>query len=480
MSAGKSPPVYLDHTGPDELRKLHPIGAAFEDFARRISRDELFMLQDRQFQRCLTRAWQTGFYRRLWGAAGIEPGDVRGLADIHLLPTFDKSDLMASIAAHPPFGDFAGERLEDPAHQPMILHTTSGTTGDPQVLLFGARSREIQNLILGRIYRFQGLRHDDVVHSVYGHGMINGGHYIREAVLHWTQALFLSAGTGVETRSLQQVQLMKRFGVTVLAGFADYLKRLAEVAMEQGIRPGEDIPVRLISGQLGGDSREAIGKLWGGAPCMDWYGVGDTGAIAGKGPDQDGLYLMEDAHYVELCDIDLGTPVPHGQPGDMVCTCLFKDDVYPIIRFNTHDLTRELDGSSALGWKLRRIAGHLGRSDQMVKIKGINLFPQAIGPILSEVKEFLGEYVCRREDDPTLPLVVVAEVSAPSPQLAQRMGELLKDKTGIALGVELVAAGQTAEWTQVERRQKPIRLIDNRNPPGGSGPAPSAGGRPQA
>ena len=88
------------------------------------------------------------------------------------------------------------------ARPPIIFHTTSGTTGKPQPLLFGPRGREVQNRLLARMYLFQGMRDDDVVHSVYGHGLINGGHYVREAVSHWTRALFISAGTGVETRSV--------------------------------------------------------------------------------------------------------------------------------------------------------------------------------------------------------------------------------------------------------------------------------------
>ena len=327
------PANYFDAAGIAAMLADHPIGPDFERFARTISRDELFVRQNRLFQSCVERAWQTGFYRRLWGKAGAEPGDIRGLADIESLPVFDKSDLMASIDAHPPFGDFGGFELDDADHPTVIFHTTSGTTGRPQPLLFGVRSREAQNLLLGRIYRFQGLRGSDVVHSVYGHGPINGGHYIREAILHWTNALFLSAGTGIETPSVRQVELMRDFGATAIVGFADYVKRLAEVARDQGLAPGEDIRIRMISGQFGRESRQAVSELWGGAECYDWYGVGDTGIIAGEGPDRDGLYVMEDAHYLELLDVDTGAPVPAGGQGDMVCTCLFKDDIYPIIRF---------------------------------------------------------------------------------------------------------------------------------------------------
>ena len=454
------PSNYFEAAGIDALLADHPVGRDFEELARSLSRDELFARQDRLFRRCVARAWRTGFYRRLWGGVGVEPGDIRGLADIGKLPVFDKSDLMASIEAHPPFGDFGGFDPRDADHEPVIFHTTSGTTGRPQPLLFGAKSREAQNLLLGRVYRLQGIVGSDVVHSVYGHGPINGGHYVREAMLHWTNAIFLSAGTGVETPSTRQVELMRDFGVTVIVGFADYLKRLAEVAAEQGLVMGEDIRVRMISGQMGRENRAAITQLWGGAECYDWYGVGDTGIIAGEGPDRDGLYVMEDAHYLELLDVDTGHPVAPGSQGDMVCTCLFKDDIYPVIRFNTHDVSMERSGASALGFNLRRIEGFLGRSDNMVKIKGINVFPQAVGPVLDALPEFLGEFVCWVAADDAF--TVMAEVSRRPPDLADRMRELLKRQLGIAVEVELVNRGGTARLSEVDRRQKPIRLVDER------------------
>jgi len=450
-------PNYFDAVDVNEIAKSYPVGDDFTAFAGSISRDELYSLQNQRFQQCLARAWEIPFYQRLWGDAGAEPGDITGLDDVTRLPVFDKSDLMASIEEHPPFGDFAGVDLGDPDHAPVVFHTTSGTTGRPQVLLFGAKTREVQNLLLGRVYRLQGMRGTDVVHSVYGHGMINGGHYIREAVVHWTNAVFMSAGTGIETRSVQQVGLMRDFGATVIVGFADYLKRLAEVAEEEGIRIGEDINIRMISGQMGREDKALVSDLWGGAACYDWYGVGDTGVVAAEGPDNDGMYVFEDAHYLELLDIDSGAPVDDGKPGDMVCTCLFKDDVYPIIRFNTHDVSQVRTGTSSLGLNLTRIEGFLGRSDNMVKIKGINVFPQGIGPMLDDVPEFLGEYVCRVSD--TGAFVVMAEVSEGDGDVADRMGAILKRKAGIEVVLELVGKGETAHLTEVDRRQKPIRLL---------------------
>ncbi len=448
--------TYFETATVEALMRAYPIGDDFPGFASSISRDELFHRQNRLFLRCVERAWQTGFYRRLWSGVGLDKGDIRSLEDIAQLPVFDKSDLMASIEREPPFGDFAGVSLNDPEHEPMVFHTTSGTTGKPQVLLFGARSREIQNLLLARIYRLQGLIASDVVHSVYGHGMINGGHYIREAILHWTNALFMSAGTGIETPSVRQVELMRDFDATVMVGFADYLKRLAAVAEEGGIHIGKDINIRMISGQMGREDKNLVAELWGGAECYDWYGVGDTGAIAGEGPDKDGLYVMEDAHYLEILEIDTGAVAAHGDIGDIVCTCLFKDDVYPIIRFNTHDVSRYLNGASSLGWNLHRIEGFLGRSDSMIKIKGINVFPQGIGSMLEEVPEFLGEYVCKLDNGQ---LVVIAEVSVTGGELVSRMRDIIKRKAGIEVVLRLVGKGETAHLTEVDRRQKPIRLL---------------------
>jgi len=459
--------TYFDSFDPQALLRDYPLEEGFVQRHRELSRDALFARQDAAFRRCLARAWQIPFYRRLWGAQRLEPGDIRGLADIDRLPVFGKHEIMESVAAYPPLGDFHGWRDGSTVGDvPVIFHTTSGTTGRPQPLLFSPRSREVQSLLLARLYRWQGLRAGDVVHSVYGHGMINGGHYVREAVTHYTQGLFCSAGTGVETRSQQQVASMRDLGATVIVGFADYIKKLAQVARDAGLEPGRDIPVRMISGHLGRESRAALAQAWGGAALFDWYGVGDTGAIAGEGPDHDGLYLMEDAQYVEVLDCDRGTPVADGEAGDLVVTCLYKDDVYPIIRFNTHDVTRVLTTSSPLGLALRRIEGFLGRSDNMVKIRGINVFPQAMAPILETQAAFAGEFLCvaTRDEQGRDGMTVHVEVRGDTadPALAAAFAQALRAHLGVEVAVALEAPNALAVQTGIETRQKPVRLIDRR------------------
>ena len=457
--------TYFEALDLPALAAQFPLGDAFAARFCGMPADELRARQDALFMRALARAWQIPFYRRLWGDAGIEAGDIRGLEDIGKLPAFGKDDVMASLARCPPFGDHHGREVPvDGRILPMIVHTTSGTTGRPQPLLYSPKTREVQNLLLARLYRMQGIGADDVVHSVYGHGLINGGHYIREAFTRYTPAVFLSAGTGVETPSAKQVELMRDFGVTVLTGFGDYLKRLAQVAIEQGIDPVKDISLRMITGHLSDELRASLAAAWGPqVELFDWYGVGDTGAIAGEGPDHDGLHLMEDGHFVEINDVETGRALPAGAIGDMIVTCLFIDDIFPIIRFNTHDVTRALTGSSALKLPFRRIAGFLGRSDSMVKIKGINVYPQAIGNILAEKDDFAGEYVCVRSiaADGRELFTVHVESHAGGAR-ADDYRALLKRRLGVEVEVEVGAPKSLSDQTGVETRQKPVRLIDRR------------------
>ncbi|MFN2098500.1 phenylacetate--CoA ligase family protein [Altererythrobacter sp. MF3-039] len=449
-------PTYFEAYDHQQMLRDYPVGAEFVARYKSMSRDELFALQDAQFRKLMQRGWEIPFYQRLWGAKGIEPGDIQGLADITKLPVYDKSDLMASIAAHPPYGDFAG--LGGPDRAPSVFHTTSGTTGKPQVLIFGPKGREVGNLMVGRMYRWMGLESDDVVHSVYGHGMINGGHYIREAVTRYTNSIFLSAGTGIETRSVNQVQLMADFGVSCIVGFVDYIRKLAGTAEELGLF--DKINIKMIIGHLGAEDRSATEAAWHGAKAYDWYGVGDTGTIAGEGPDRDGMYVWEDAQYLELLDVDEGTTIAKGETGDMVVTCLYKDDVAPCIRFNTHDITHELDGQGEIAFK--RIAGFRGRSDNMVKLRGINVFPHAIGAIIENRPDLTGEYVCHltRDGSGRDSMRVTLESKGGTDQGA--LAETLKQGLGVEVDVALCEPGGTAKVTEIDTRQKPLRLIDER------------------
>ena len=455
---------YFRQAEPNQIVVDYPIGKAFWPKFGEMNSEQVRDLQGIRFLQLVDKAWSNPFYLRRWTAVGLERGDILGLDDIAKIPTFSKSDLMESVERFPPFGDFIG-KMDWSDGQRVVMHTTSGTTGTPQPLFYGPKDREIQNALLARAYLLQGLNHDDIVHSVYGFGMVNGGHYIREAVLHYTNALLLSAGTGLETRSEQQIDLMRRYGATVIVGFSDYITKLAEVAKKQGLDPVTDLKIRMISGHLAEDGGAAMSEAWGGIECFDWYGVGDTGIIAAEGPDHDGLYIWEDAHLVEILDPETGNVVKDGEKGNICNTVLFKDTVYPVIRFDTKDVSTILPGLGGLSLPFRRLAGFQGRSDNMIKLKGINIYPTGISAILKDVKELNGEYFCQVEKQAGLDIMTVvceAHEKNRTKELVDRIQHLLKQRLGVALEVKVTAVGSTAEKTQINARQKPIRLIDLR------------------
>jgi phenylacetate-CoA ligase len=457
-----SQPSYFDAMGYEAMIAEYGRPETFVNEIARMPPDKLQKLQNERFLKVMAFAWKIPFYQRHWGAANLTPDDIRSIEDISKLPPYSKENLMASVEAYPPIGDFHGlDTYADNDRPPLVFQTTSGTTGRPQPLLYGPKSREIQNLLLARFYAMQGIRRDDVLHSVYGHGMVNGGHYVREAVLHWTGAQLLTAGTGIETRSANQVSLMKDFGATAIIGFGDYITYLAGVARKEGLEPGRDLNIRIISGHMGAEGRETISKAWGGAEVYDWYGVGDTGAIAGEGPDHAGMYVQEDAQFLEILDVDTGEPLAAGDSGDMVVTCLYKDDVFPIIRFNTHDVSAFRTDPSPSGLTMRRIVGFQGRSDNMVKLRGINIYPTGLGVILTESDpDLLNEYICivtRRDgrDEMAVHIETMGDVGRD----VSAHQELLKQRLGVEVGVVFAKPGALGELTQIEIRQKPIRLI---------------------
>ena len=447
---------YFDSFDYQRLSDEYPTGANFISKYSGMSRQQLEDLQQQRFQAVLECAWDTPFYRSLWLESGVSKADVKDLSDISKLPIIDKSMILADIEAHPPFGSLPTRR-EKTVHQ-RVLQTTSGTTGHPQPVLWGPWGREVQNALLGRTYTWLGVNSSDVMHSVYGHGLVNGGHYIREAATRYTEALMLTAGTGIETRSERQVAVMSQFGVTVLVGFADYLLKLSQVAADQNLKPGRDIPIRMIIGHVLDGGREALEAAWGGAKVYNWYGVADTGIVATEGPERDGMHVWEDANYLEI----INSEDPASAMGDMVVTSLGKSDLAPLIRFNTHDLT-SLHTTGTSDFPFQKIVGLLGRSDNMVKLKGINVYPTAIGGMLQEVAGFTGEYVCRVENlGGVEKFTVVVELATASDHSQESVKQLLAQKLGVTVEVELVAHGATAELTGLNTRQKPARLLDLR------------------
>ena len=177
------------------------------------------------------------------------------------------------------------------------------------------------------------------------------------------------------------------------------------------------------------------------------------------------MYIWEDAHYLELLDIESNKPVNKGEQGNVVNTVLFKDDLYPMIRFNTHDISAFCEEQNNIKLPFRRLKKIFGRSDNMIKLKGINIFPNGIGKVISERDETNGEFFCKaiRDSSGRDQLIVMIEVNSPkSNNIEESLKSLIKSKIGIEVIVELYKPGQLSDLTEVEKRQKPIRLKDTR------------------
>jgi phenylacetate-CoA ligase len=259
---------------------------------------------------------------------------------------------------------------------------------------------------------------------------------------------------------------MRDYGTTVLTGFPDYIRHLARVAIEEGFDPKTDFKVRMICTQLGQENRTQLSEVWGGAEVYDLYGVADVGMIAGEVKGKTGMYLMEDAFHVGIVNADTLSPLPDGHLGNICVTAISPRFIYPIVRFNTNDVSafeaRDFDAS----YTFKRLRGFHGRSDNMAKLRGINVYPQAIGMLILEVAETTGEFCCRvqrnADRDEMVVMVEATESCSDRDRLKAKLSELLTARVGVDLVVEIVGPNQLAPVTGLEARQKPIRLIDSR------------------
>lgn len=449
---------YFRYVDPIALLDRYPLGGDFSARFRSMKVDDLHEIRRQRLQEVLSLAGQFSFYTELWGSRS------RDVEDFTKLPVFDKSDLMNDVARFPPFGSLYLESRTVVTSGTPVIQMTSGTTGTPQPIIFGPYGREAANVLLARMFLGLGIDSSDIVHSVYGHGLTNGGHYVREAVLHFTPAVFISAGTGVETASLKQVAMIRECRATVLVGFADYLLKLKQVGDEVYGGSSWRSSVRMIVGHVPPGLRERLETEWGGVPAYDWYGVADTGIVGCEGPERNGLWIWEDAHIVEILD-ESGAPIvePHIE-GDLVVTCLYKNDMAPVVRFNTHDRTSWLEQDPADELPFRRIKGFLGRSDNMVKLKGINVYPEALGGILTDVAGYLDDYYLRVWRDARgidQAELVVGHDSQYGYDTSDYVG-LIRARVGISIEVRIQELADVSRTTGSTTLQKPRRLLDER------------------
>jgi phenylacetate-CoA ligase len=417
--------------------------------------DELRALQLERLRHALARAYDhVPHYRKKFEAAGVHPSDLETLEDLKRFPFTTKADLRENY----PFGMFAV-----PMEAIVRVHASSGTTGKPTVVGYTRNDIDTWAGVMARSIRAAGGRSTDKIHVSYGYGLFTGGlgaHYGGEAL----GATVIPFGGGQTER---QVQLITDFRPDIIMVTPSYMLAIADEFERQGLDPREcSLRVGIFGAEPWTEGmREEIERRMD-MQAVDIYGLSE---VMGPGVAQecietkDGLTIWEDHFYPEIVDPATGEPVPDGQSGELVFTALTKEAL-PIVRYRTRDLTALLPGTART---MRRMARITGRSDDMLIIRGVNVFPTQIEEMITRQARLSPHYVLEvRRDGRMDTLDVIVEVrqdlSAAMPQ-AEREQEAallqhhIKSYIGVSAEVEVVETGK------IERSQgKAKRVIDLR------------------
>jgi len=415
------------------------------------SADELRALQRERLHWSLKHAYENvPHYRKAFEAAGVHPGDLKELADLAKFPFTTKADLRASY----PFGMFAV-----PMDRIVRVHASSGTTGKPTVVGYTKEDIDTWSAVMARSIRAAGGRSTDIVHVAYGYGLFTGGlgaHYGAEAL----GATVVPVSGGMTER---QVQLMRDFKPGILMCTPSYALVIADEFARQGLDPAQcSARVGIFGAEPWTESmRDEIERRLGLA-ALNHYGLSEVigpGVASEHVDTRDGLTIWEDHFYPEIIDPQNGAVLPDGQDGELVLTSLTKIGM-PVIRFRTRDLTRLSPGTAR---SMRRMERVTGRSDDMLIIRGVNVFPSQIEEILLKNDRLSPHYVLEvRRDGHLDDLDVLVErrvemLAEAKVAVEQDVERSIKGYIGVSTKVRVVEPGT------VQRSQgKAVRVIDKR------------------
>ena len=348
-----------------------------------LPREDIEALQLRRLQNLCARVYaNVPFYRKRFDESGIKPGDIKSLADLKNLPFTEKQDLRNYY----PFGLFAV-----PRDNIVRLHASSGTTGKAVVVGYTARDLHNWAELAGRSLSAAGVNQTDIVHVAYGYGLFTGGlgaHGGAERI----GATVVPASGGATRR---QAYLLRDFGATALCCTPSYALHLWEAGQEVGI-DFRDLPLR--TGVFGAEPwteemRQDIEQKMG-INALNIYGLSEVmgpGVVMECVESKYGMHLWEDHFLPEIIDPVTGEQLPEGEVGELVITTLTKEGI-PLIRYRTHDLTRIVPGTCACGSRHPRIATLTGRTDDMFKVKGCNMFPAQVEEVIKATDGTSSEY----------------------------------------------------------------------------------------
>jgi phenylacetate-CoA ligase len=445
-----------------ELARLYPpppeyFESAFFDPPELIERKQLARLRERA-----ERAARVPFFRRRWDAAGVGPESLRSLEDLARFPAYTVDDIRKSIEEHPPFGDYQGVTPDQACREPMRVYMSGGTTGESRPTLYTAWDREVGAVLTARALYAFGIRPGDVVVNAWAYSTHNGAFAFDEALYHWLNCVVLTTGTGNVTSSRRQVELARQYGASAILTTGDYMLHLAEVAREMGYDPKRDFAIRALP-NIGDPA--LLEATWG-AKTYNSYGFHEVQWVSFECPERNGLHVMEDAFVVQIVDVETGELLPDGEQGAICITELYKTGS-PQFRYDIMDLSTLYPRERcACGSWLRRMAPFAGRGDNMIKLRGVNVWPEALGRIAAEQPGLTPDFFVRavREANRDELWLHVTSEAAPAEfaALGAALESVLKERLGVKVGVRVERPGALDEWTGLNRSPKLKRFRDER------------------
>lgn len=419
-------------------------------------REELEQLQLERLQATLNRVYgRVPFYRKKFDALGFSPEDVTSLADLARLPFTTKDDLRDNY----PYGLFAV-----PMREVVRIHASSGTTGTSTVVGYTRNDIRTWANLVARILTMGGVTKDDVVQISFGYGLFTGGfglHYGAERI----GASVIPASSGNTPR---QIKIMQDFKTTALVGTPSYALLIGDTLREMGLSPSAlSLKWGLFGAEPWSDAlRQEIEERLG-IVATDNYGLSEVigPGVSGECLERKGLHINEDHFILEVVDPTTLQPVPLGEVGELVLTTLTKE-AFPMIRYRTRDLTRILSGDCPCGRTGRRMSRVLGRSDDMLIVRGVNVFPSQVEAVLCEIEGTEPHYqiVLDRKgamDEATVLVEAAENIFFDQMRRQKAMVEQIQKRLAQELGVTFEV--KLVEKKTLQRFEgKARRVVDNR------------------
>src|SRR5688572_6652946 len=429
------------------MAKLKSSGSGYSaemDEAERASRDEIMALQTRRLAWSLQHAYDNvAHYKKAFDKAGVHPGDFRQLPDLAKFPFTVKTDLRDNY----PFNMFAV-----PREKLVRVHASSGTTGKPIVVGYTQGDIDIWSDVMARSIRAAGGRTGMIIHNAYGYGLFTGGlgvHYGAEKL----GCTVVPVSGGMTER---QVQLINDFKPDIITVTPSYMLAILDEFKRQGLDPRKSsLKIGIFGAEPWTNAMRAEIEASFDMDATDIYGLSE---VIGPGVAQecietkDGLHIWEDHFYPEVIDPETGSVLPDGEKGELVFTSLTKE-AFPIIRYRTRDLTRLLPGTARTMRRMERITG---RSDDMLIIRGVNVFPSQVEELILKIPGLAPHYVLELTKLGPLDHLTVL-VESTNVALGERLQHDIKARIGISADVRIFPAGPVQRSISTAKR-----VIDKR------------------